>query len=116
MSNILLGDKEYFKGIGKIQFEGKESDNPFAFKYYDENQVVAGKKMKDHFRFAIAYWHTLCGTGGDPFGPGTKTFPWSVNADPYQAAKDKMDAGFEFITKIGAPYFCFHELCTYQLS
>ena len=109
MSNILLGDKEYFKGIGKIQFEGKESDNPFAFKYYDENQVVAGKKMKDHFRFAIAYWHTLCGTGGDPFGPGTKTFPWSVNADPYQAAKDKMDAGFEFITKIGAPYFCFHD-------
>ena len=109
MSNILLGDKEYFKGIGKIQFEGRESDNPLAFKWYDENKVVAGKTLKEHFRFAIAYWHTLCGTGGDPFGPGTKEFPWSVNADAYQAAKDKMDAGFEFITKIGAPYFCFHD-------
>ena len=109
MSNILLGDKEYFKGIDKIQFEGKESDNPFAFKYYDENKVVAGKTLKEHFKFAIAYWHSFCGTGGDPFGPGTREFPWSTSSDPYQAAKDKMDAGFEFITKIGAPYFCFHD-------
>ncbi|REE01569.1 xylose isomerase [Marinoscillum furvescens] len=106
---ILLGDKEYFKGIGKIAFEGKESDNPLAFKYYDENKVVAGKTMKDHFKFAVAYWHTLCGTGGDPFGPGTKVFPWSTATDPVQAARDKMDAGFEFITKLGIPYFCFHD-------
>ncbi len=109
MSNIVLGDKEYFKGIGQVKFEGKESDNPFAFKYYDENKVVAGKTLKEHFKFAVAYWHSFCGTGGDPFGPGTRVFPWATNSDPYQAAKDKMDAGFEFITKIGAPYFCFHD-------
>lgn len=105
----LIGDKEYFKGVGQINFEGKESDNPLAFKYYNENQVVSGKTMKDHFKFAVAYWHTLTGTGGDPFGPGTKEFPWAVNSDPYQNAKDKMDAAFEFITKLGVPYYCFHD-------
>lgn len=109
MSQVTLGNNEYFKGIDKIQFEGKESDNDFAFKFYDENQVVAGKTMKEHFRFAIAYWHTLCGTGGDPFGPGVKDFPWAVSSDPIQNAKDKMDAAFEFITKIGAPFYCFHD-------
>ncbi|UII23851.1 xylose isomerase [Fulvivirga ligni] len=108
-NNVLLGDKEYFKGIGKIQFEGKESDNPMAFKYYDENKVVAGKSLKDHFRFAVAYWHTFCGTGGDPFGPGTKAFPWSTASDVEQEAKDKLDAAFEFITKLGVPYYCFHD-------
>lgn len=108
-NNVLLGDKEYFKGIGKIQFEGKESDNPMAFKYYDENKVVAGKSLKDHFRFAVAYWHTFCGTGGDPFGPGTKEFPWSTANNAEQAAKDKLDAAFEFITKLGVPYYCFHD-------
>jgi len=109
MSTITIGNKEYFKGIEKIKFEGKESDNPLAFKYYDENKVVAGKKLKDHFRFAVAYWHTLCNTGGDPFGPGVKNFPWAVATDPLQNAKDKMDAAFEFITKIGIPYYCFHD-------
>ncbi|MFY0625511.1 MAG: xylose isomerase [Reichenbachiella sp.] len=111
MADIKLttGDKEYFKGIDQIKFEGKGSDNPLAFKYYDADKVVAGKTMKEHFRFAIAYWHTFCGTGGDPFGPGTKSFPWDVSGDPKQAAKDKMDAAFEFITKIGAPYYCFHD-------
>ncbi len=104
-----LGDKEYFKGVGSIKFEGPESTNPYAFKYYDENKVVAGKKMKDHFRFACAYWHTLCNTGADPFGPGVKVFPWDVSSDPIQRAKDKMDAAFEFITKLGLPYFCFHD-------
>ncbi|MAX26769.1 MAG: xylose isomerase [Phycisphaeraceae bacterium] len=104
-----LGDKEYFKGIGAIKFEGPQSDNPFAFKYYDENQMVAGKSMKDHFKFACAYWHTLCNEGNDPFGPGTKVFPWDADADPIQRAKDKMDAAFEFITKMGIPYFCFHD-------
>lgn len=106
---VTTGDKEYFKGIGQIKFEGKGSDNPLAFKYYKADQVVAGKTMKDHFKFAIAYWHTFCGTGGDPFGPGTKAFPWDSSSDPKQAAKDKMDAAFEFITKIGAPYYCFHD-------
>lgn len=105
----LIGDKEYFKGVGEIKFEGKESDNPLAFKYYDANKVVAGKTMTEHFKFAVAYWHTLTGTGGDPFGPGTKNFPWATNADPYQNAKDKMDAAFEFITKLGVPYYCFHD-------
>lgn len=106
---IVLGDKEYFKGIGKIQYEGDQSDNPLAYKYYDPEKVVAGKKMKDHFKFAMAYWHTLCGTGGDPFGPGTKTFPWSISQDPLTAAKNKADAAFEFITKMGFEYYCFHD-------
>lgn len=106
---ILTGEKEYFKGIGKIQFEGKESDNPLAFKYYDPNLLVQGKAIKDHFKFAMAYWHTLCGTGGDPFGPGTKHFPWSTSQDALQAAYNKADAGFEFLTKMGFGYYCFHD-------
>lgn len=105
----LLGDKEYFKGIGEIKFEGKDSDNPLAYKFYNPEQVVAGKTMREHFRFAMAYWHTLCGTGGDPFGPGTKDFPWATAKDPVQAAKEKADAAFEFVTKMGFDYFCFHD-------
>lgn len=105
----LIGKREYFKGIDKIKFEGKESDNPLAFKFYDENRIVAGKTMKEHFKFAMAYWHTLCNTGGDPFGPGTKTYPWSNSNDPIQAAYDKADAAFEFITKMGFEYYCFHD-------
>ncbi|MEA5404094.1 xylose isomerase [Arcicella sp. DC2W] len=110
MANITLGDKEYFAGIGKIQFEGKESDNPLAFKWYDENRIIGGKTMKEQMRFAIAYWHTFCGTGADPFGPGTKVFPWDAKNEIVGRAKDKMDAAFEFITKIGAPYYCFHDI------
>ena len=105
----LIGNKEYFKGIGEIKFEGKESDNPLAFKYYNPEQVVAGKKMKDWFKFAIAYWHTFCGVGADPFGPGTQNFPWDVPADAMDAAKAKADAAFEFITKMGFGYYCFHD-------
>jgi xylose isomerase len=106
---LTLGDKEYFKGIKPIKFEGKDSDNPLAFKYYDASKKVGKKTMEEHFRFAIAYWHTFCGTGGDPFGPGTKNFPWMQNSDAVQCAYDKMDAAFEFITKIGAPFYCFHD-------
>ncbi|MXO07084.1 xylose isomerase [Flavobacterium sp. HBTb2-11-1] len=106
---IVLGDKEYYKGIGQIKFEGKESDNPLAFKYYNPDQVVAGKTMREHFKFAIAYWHTFCGQGSDPFGPGTQQFAWDQSSDPYQAAKDKADAAFEFISKMGFDYFCFHD-------
>ena len=106
---IVTGDKEFFKGIGKVGFEGRESDNPLAFKWYDENAVVAGKSMKEHFRFAIAYWHTFCSTGADPFGRGTKIFPWNDGADADSRAKYKMDAAFEFITKMGAPFYCFHD-------
>lgn len=100
---------EYFKGINKIQFEGKESDNPLAFKYYNPEQMVAGKKMKDWFKFSIAYWHTFCGQGSDPFGPGTQNFAWDQSSDAIQAAKDKADAAFEFINKMGFDYFCFHD-------
>jgi xylose isomerase len=102
--------KTYFSNIGKIPFEGKYSDNPLAFRFYDESRMIAGKTMKEHFKFAIAYWHSFCGTGGDPFGPGTIKHAWDVASDPVQRAKDKMDAAFEFITKIGAPYYCFHDI------
>ena len=101
--------KEYYKGIKKIEFEGRDSDNPLAFKYYDPNRIVAGKTMKEHFKFAIAYWHTFCGVGSDPFGPGTQNFEWDKSPDPIQAAKDKADAAFEFIQKMGFNYFCFHD-------
>jgi len=108
--NVLKGEKEFFPGIGKIQFEGKKSKNPLAFRYYDENKVVMGKTMKDWFRFSMAYWHTLCAEGGDPFGPGTKVFPWNCGNDAISNAKYKMDAAFEFMTKIGIPYYCFHDV------
>jgi xylose isomerase len=104
-----LGNKEYFKGISEIKFEGKESDNPLAFKYYNPDQLVAGKTMREHFKFAIAYWHTFCGQGSDPFGPGTQNFAWDQSSDAVQAAKDKADAAFEFITKMGFGYYCFHD-------
>lgn len=107
---IITGNQEFYKGIGKIQYEGKNSDNPLAFKYYNPDQVVAGKTMKEHFRFAVAYWHTFCGQGGDPFGPGTQQFPWDQASDPMQRAKDKADAAFEFITKMGFDFFCFHDV------
>ena len=108
-TTVTIGAKEYFPGISKIRYEGPQSNNPLAFKYYDENKVVAGKPMKDHFRFAIAYWHTFCGSGSDPFGAGTMPLPWSKNSDAMQAAKDKLDAAFEFISKLGAPFYCFHD-------
>ncbi|MBK8967532.1 MAG: xylose isomerase [Lewinellaceae bacterium] len=107
--NLTTGQTEYFKGVGKIRFEGPESDNPMAYRYYDEHKLVGGKTMREHLKFAVAYWHSLCGTGGDPFGPGTKAFPWLQAGDPVQQAKDKMDAAFELITKLGLPYFCFHD-------
>ena len=104
----LIGNKEYFNGIGKIKYEGKDSKNPLSFKWYDENKIVFNKSMKEYFRFAAAYWHSFCGTGGDPFGPGTKTLPWN-QSDPILAGKAKMDAAFEFITKMGFPFYCFHD-------
>ena len=105
----LIGNIEYYKGIGDIKFEGSDSNNPFAFKYYDPEKIVAGKALKEHFRFAVAYWHSFCGQGTDPFGSGTQDFLWDKSEDPYQAAKDKADAAFEFITKMGFDYFCFHD-------
>ena len=90
----LIGDKEFFPGIGKIKYEGRESKNPLAFKFYNENKKIAEKTMKEHMRFAMAYWHTLCGTGGDPFGPGTKEFPWEKATDKMVRNFDRMDAAF----------------------
>jgi xylose isomerase len=110
MGNIVTGEKEFFKGIDQIKFEGLESDNPLAFRWYDENRVVAGKTMKEHFKFAGAYWHSFVGNGGDPFGGATHIFPWDAKADPIERAKDKMDAAFEFFTKMSLPYYCFHDV------
>ena len=107
---IITGDKEFYKGIGAVSYEGKESDNPFAFKYYNPEQKVMGKSMREHFKFAVAYWHSFCGQGSDPFGPGTQNYPWDKSSDPIQRARDKADAAFEFITKMGFDYFCFHDV------
>lgn len=103
------GEKEYYPGIKKIEFEGKESKNPLAFRWYDPEQVVAGKKMKDHLRFAVAYWHSFCGDGKDQFGDPTHLYPWK-DAGIDDKIKQRLDAAFEFITKIGAPYYCFHDV------
>ena len=105
-----MATKEFFPGIGKIQFEGKESKNPMAFRYYDANKVILGKTMAEWLKFSMAWWHTLCAEGADQFGGGTKTFPWNGAACPVQAAKDKVDAGFEFMQKIGIGYYCFHDV------
>jgi len=110
MSNVLIGEKEYFKGIGKIEYEGPETDNPLAYRWYDSKRVVAGKTMEEHLRFAVAYWHSFNGNGSDPFGGPTLYFPWNESNDVIQRAKDKMDAAFEFITKIGMPFYCFHDV------
>ena len=105
-----MATKEFFPGIGKIKFEGTGSYNPLAYRYYDAERVVLGKKMKDWFRFAMAWWHTLCAEGSDPFGSDSKKFPWNCAADALQRAKDKADAGFEFMQKMGIEYFCFHDV------
>ncbi len=102
--------KEYFPQISKIPFEGPESKNPMAFHYYDAEKVVAGKKMKDWMRFAMAWWHTLCAEGADQFGGGTKKFPWNQGADAVEVAKNKADAGFEIMQKLGIEYYCFHDV------
>lgn len=100
---------EYFKEIGKIEFEGAESRNPLAFRYYQADRLVAGKPMKEHLRFAMAWWHTLCANGSDPFGHGTMNHPWDSISDPIEKAKAKMDAGFEFMNKCKIDYYCFHD-------
>lgn len=102
--------KTYFPTVDKIPFEGVESKNPYAFRYYDAEKVVMGKKMKDWLRFSMAWWHTLCAEGSDQFGGGTMTFPWNEGATAVEVAKNKIDAGFEFMQKIGIEYFCFHDI------
>ncbi|MFZ9388511.1 MAG: xylose isomerase [Chitinophagaceae bacterium] len=110
VSPVTMGAREYFKEISKIKYEGPETDNPLAFQWYDENRIVAGKSMKEWLRFACAYWHSFCGSGADPFGEPTHHFSWNEKSDPVERAKDKADAAFEFITKLGLPYYCFHDV------
>ena len=105
-----LVQKEYFKKIPQIKYEGAGSDNPLAFQWYEENKKIAGKSMKEWLRFSCAYWHSFCGSGADPFGEPTHLFPWDEKTDAVERAKDKADAAFEFITKLGLPYYCFHDL------
>ena len=101
--------KEFFPQVGKVKFEGVKSKNPMAFRYYDPEKKVCGKKMKDWLRFSMAWWHTLCAEGGDQFGGGTLTQPWKTGKTVLEQAKNKMDAGFEFMQKIGIEYYCFHD-------
>lgn len=105
-----MAKKEYFPNIGKIKYEGTESYNPLAYRYYDADRVVLGKPMKDWLKFAMAWWHTLCADGGDQFGGGTKKFPWNEAPDAMTAAKQRADAGFEIMQKLGIEYFCFHDV------
>jgi xylose isomerase len=107
---LVTGETEFFKNIPQIKFEGTETDNPLAYRWYDENKIVAGKTMKEYLRFAVAYWHSFVGSGADPFGEPTHIFPWDKKADAVERAKDKADAAFEFITKLGLPFYCFHDV------
>jgi xylose isomerase len=108
-TTVFVGSTEYFPGIGKIPYEGRESDNALAFKFYDADKLVGGKRMADHLRFAACYWHTFCAKGSDPFGVDTQVFPWDEPQDPLDAARARLDAAFEFFTKLGVPYYCFHD-------
>jgi len=106
---LFVGQQEYFPGVGQIQYEGSGSDNPLSFKAYDANKVVGGKTMEEHLRFAICYWHTFCADGADPFGPGTRAHPWHTSDDKMVNARNKLDAAFEFFTKMNVPFYCFHD-------
>ena len=104
-----MTNNEYFPGIDKITYEGPQSDNLLAFTHYNENQVVNGKSMKEHLRFAVAYWHSFVNENSDPFGAGTRNFPWDKSPDPMDNAKYRLEVAFEFFTKLGNPFYCFHD-------
>lgn len=106
---VFIGDREYFPGVGQVQYEGPTSDNPLAFKAYDPSCVVAGKTMEEHLRFAICYWHTFCATGADPFGPGTRNHAWAARDSAMDRSRDRVDAAFEFFSKMNVPFWCFHD-------
>jgi xylose isomerase len=111
MSNdFFIGTREYFPGIGRIAFEGIGSDNPLAFKHYDAGKRIGAKTMAEHLRFAVCYWHSFCNAGHDPFGPGTRTYPWDAPATAMGRAEARVDAAFEFFSKLGVPYYCFHDI------
>lgn len=107
---VIKGNQEFFPFIDKVPYEGPESKNPMAFSYYNPDQKIGGKTMREHLRFAVAYWHSFCNTVPDPFGPGTRYLPWEQKNDPLDRAKEKMDAAFEFFTKLGVPFYCFHDI------
>ncbi len=100
---------KYFKDIEKIKYEGPESDNPLSFKYYNPDEVVGDRTMREHLKFSVAYWHTFTAEGTDPFGTGTMLRPWDDIEDPMDKAKARMEAAFEFFDKLGVDYFCFHD-------
>ncbi|MEO0576567.1 MAG: xylose isomerase [Pseudomonadota bacterium] len=108
--SIFVGNDTFFPSVDKIAFEGPESDNPLAFKSYDPDRVVAGKTMEAHLRFSVCYWHSFCGTGADPFGPGTRRYAWDESTDPMTAARQRQDAAFEFASKLGVPFYAFHDV------
>ncbi|HEY9054176.1 MAG TPA: xylose isomerase, partial [Rectinemataceae bacterium] len=110
MTKLFSGDREYFPGIGRIKYEGPKSDNPLAFKYYEPERVFGGKTMAEHLRFSVAYWHSFCADGTDMFGSGTLVRPWDEGPGGAMGkAERKLDAAFEFITKLGAEFYCFHD-------
>jgi len=109
MSSAFIGEKEYFPFVQQVEYEGPQSDNPLAFKFYDADRKVGNRTLKEHLRFAVCYWHTFCGKGNDPFGDATKVFEWDKGKDPMAAAESRMDAAFEFFSKLGVPYYCFHD-------
>ena len=100
---------DFFPEIQKIKFAGPESKDPLAFRHYNEAEIVDGKSMKEHLRFAVCYWHTFRGTGSDPFGPGCNKRPWEDGTDSVEMAVKRVRVAFEFIDKLGAPYYCFHD-------
>jgi len=99
----------FFPEVSKIKYEGPDSKNPLAFRHYNASEVVEGKTMKEHLRFAVCYWHTFRGMGGDPFGPGCAQRPWEDGTDSLEMALKRVDVAFEFIDKLGAPFYCFHD-------
>jgi xylose isomerase len=110
MSTPFAGKREFFPGVGRIPFEGPGSDNPLAFKHYDAQRRIGDKTMAEHLRFAVCYWHSFVNAGHDPFGPGTRSYPWDAADSPLACAEAKLDAAFEFFTKLGVPYYCFHDV------
>jgi len=104
-----IGNREYFPGVPAIPFEGKGSKNPLSFKFYDKDKKILGKTLEQHLRFAVCYWHSFCGGGSDPFGDDTRDLPWNSYAEPMDKAKGKLDAAFEFFTKLGVSFYCFHD-------
>ena len=99
----------FFPEIQKLRYEGPDSANPFGFRHYNPDEVVEGKPMREHFRFAVAYWHTFRGTGSDPFGPGCALRPWEDGSDSVEMAQKRVRVAFEFMDKLGVGFYCFHD-------